>query len=1127
MKELLNAFNGGEISPLLAGRVDLPGLKRSCRILRNMVPGVTGGAFRRPPLLHVGMAGTDGARLIPFNASTGAAYQLELYASALRVWDTAGALVATLTAPWTVGQIYAVQFIQSNDVMWLVHPDVPVQELQRTVGGWTITAMPWAWPPLRTENLGATTITPSAMTGVGITLTASVALWEAGHVGSYWQISHFRDSSSVEVEAPLLPPASAYLSLFQQPIDGQQFAVNGQYYTFRTAVLAAYEVLIGATCDDTRDNIVDAIEATAGSAVYGPGTARNADVTAEDGGTTTGSASATGILTGNGTNSLCPSGTNVQVIVNGKKYRFEETNVDGGLDGADYNVKYGATEQASLQNLVAAINLTGTAGVTYSTATVINPDLTASLSASNQITLTAKTTGTAGNAITLAVNDSANATEPLSFSGATLFGGAATATCRVKLSARDLGEDGNGITLQASYVGTLTHDGTIPDNNSTVTVGAKTYTLKTALTPAANEVLIAGSADAAMLNLARAVNLTGTPGTDYGAATTINAESFAESTVTAANTIAIVSKSITGAAVALSASSVPNSHITASVATLAAVASAAVLSGGAEYDGESGWLRIKGAWTLTTLGRWQGTVYLEQRDAAGNAQVIRQLIGKLDTNRTISGTADDAVYLRVRVASVAGLESSDVPTPRFILEAVESIVHGLVQITAFGSSTSVTATVVSDLQSTDPTPNWREGAFSDVRGYPACVALHEERMIFAGHQSEPSKLWGSVAGDFRDFEETGLADGSWQWPFTSQQANPIRWLSSSRGLVIGTSGGERVWDSGEQGITPLNPPLQRQLTFNGSAAVIPATVGDVVLFVQAGGQCVLEYGYENASGSYIAPDLTQLVEHLTRDGIKAMAMQRAPFPVLWAVTNEGALLSCTYARREEVVGWAIHPVGGLVDSVSVCYGATGRADEVWIVVTRDGTRRIERLDPDHWTRLHAGGQLWHMDGAKVCAVVADVASGLSHLDGLTVKVLADGIQVADRAVIGGQVTVPGATEAIFGLANEAQLQPALFDFVTDTGSSVGRKFVCKKVHVRFYQTRECQYANTPGGETPYDVNMRDSVDDLEDAPPLFNGIRMVQVNGRFLDGVDVVFSASGIHPLNILNLVPEFELYGQ
>ena len=87
--------------------------------------------------------------------------------------------------------------------------------------------------------------------------------------------------------------------------------------------------------------------------------------------------------------------------------------------------------------------------------------------------------------------------------------------------------------------------------------------------------------------------------------------------------------------------------------------------------------------------------------------------------------------------------------------------------------------------------------------------------------------------------------------------------------------------------------------------------------------------------------------------------------------------------------------------------------------------------------------------------------------------------------------------------------------------------MCRKVHVRFYQSRECQYANSPGAETPYEVTFREAEDDADAPPALFNGLRAVQVNGRFLEGVDVVFSAAGIHPLNILNLVPEFELYGQ
>jgi hypothetical protein len=65
---------------------------------------------------------------------------------------------------------------------------------------------------------------------------------------------------------------------------------------------------------------------------------------------------------------------------------------------------------------------------------------------------------------------------------------------------------------------TLTSTGTA-GNNETVTVGNRTYTFKTALTGAANEVLIGADAAASIQNLKDAINRTGTPGTQYSAAT--------------------------------------------------------------------------------------------------------------------------------------------------------------------------------------------------------------------------------------------------------------------------------------------------------------------------------------------------------------------------------------------------------------------------------------------------------------------------------------------------------------------------------------------------------------------------------------------------------------------------------
>lgn len=68
---------------------------------------------------------------------------------------------------------------------------------------------------------------------------------------------------------------------------------------------------------------------------------------------------------------------------------------------------------------------------------------------------------------------------------------------------------------------TLTSSSTASDGE-TFTVGSRTYTLKTTLTGAANEILIGAAATNTLDNIKSAINGTGTPGTDYSAATVRN-----------------------------------------------------------------------------------------------------------------------------------------------------------------------------------------------------------------------------------------------------------------------------------------------------------------------------------------------------------------------------------------------------------------------------------------------------------------------------------------------------------------------------------------------------------------------------------------------------------------------------
>lgn len=103
--------------------------------------------------------------------------------------------LAEVTTPYLHTEVMAIQVAQSADVMYLVHPNHPPQKLSRT-GDITFTfeEVVFDWVPLLDENLDDTiTITASAVTG-SITLTASSALFDANHVGGFWQLSELAEA---------------------------------------------------------------------------------------------------------------------------------------------------------------------------------------------------------------------------------------------------------------------------------------------------------------------------------------------------------------------------------------------------------------------------------------------------------------------------------------------------------------------------------------------------------------------------------------------------------------------------------------------------------------------------------------------------------------------------------------------------------------------------------------------------------------------------------------------------------------------------------------------------------------------------------------------------------------------
>jgi hypothetical protein len=178
---------------------------------------------------------------------------------------------------------------------------------------------------------------------------------------------------------------------------------------------------------------------------------------------------------------LTSNGTNVSdgdtVTINTTVYRFKKTPVQA------YDVRIGSTAAESLANLKAAINLSGTMGVEYCVGTAAHTTVIATTLTATTLAVVARTIGTTANSY-----ETTETSSTLSWGAATMAGGVATTAATVTI-------------------------------NTTVYTAVKELSESFGLTAVANQVLWKTSEAVFLDNLKKAINGTGTAGSEYSTGT--------------------------------------------------------------------------------------------------------------------------------------------------------------------------------------------------------------------------------------------------------------------------------------------------------------------------------------------------------------------------------------------------------------------------------------------------------------------------------------------------------------------------------------------------------------------------------------------------------------------------------
>ena len=548
-----------------------------------------------------------------------------------------------------------------------------------------------------------------------------------------------------------------------------------------------------------------------------------------------------------------------------------------------------------------------------------------------------------------------------------------------------------------------------------------------------------------------------------------------------------------------------------------------------------------------------------------------------------------------------------------------------------GTSTGlnfIDSNITADFTNVPPVHSdpFARGAPNPATGtYPGTVAYFQERRAYGYTLNNPDTYYMTQPGAFLNMDSSipvSDSDAIIGTPW-AQQVNGIQFMiPMPGGLVVLTGRGAWQLNGGASAaLTPSDQTATPQ-AYNGcNDTVQPIVVNYDILYVQAKGSIVRDLSYNFFVNIYTGTDMTVLSNQLFTDHqIQQWAWSEEPYKVVWAIREDGVMLSLTYLKEQDVYGWSRHDTNGLW--VGSCSVTEPPVDAVYLIAKRyvqgSWVYYAERMDNRDWAQaedcwcvdaglsypmpqpnatLTAGaasgvatfnassavfsagnvGSIIRMGGGiatitnynSTTSVTANITqpitetlqndpnnmpipaasgnwsmtapvnviSGLNHLEGKTVAILADGGVIANQTVVLGTVTLPqAATAIVIGLPFTAQLQTLYLEpqGLQETSQSA-RKNVYS-VTVRMESSRGMTVGtNQPDASTqPNDATVpwtgmkqfkeRSANINAGSSIPLFTGDERINVPADWNTKGQVAIMQTYPLPSNVVGVITEYEI---
>ena len=444
-----------------------------------------------------------------------------------------------------------------------------------------------------------------------------------------------------------------------------------------------------------------------------------------------------------------------------------------------------------------------------------------------------------------------------------------------------------------------------------------------------------------------------------------------------------------------------------------------------------------------------------------------------------------------QIVNISGTVQSDKEEGKCVLTAQNNIFNsshvgqyiegngGRARITQYINAKKVNVSTESAFYNDTAVTGWvlitgYEDAWSSSRGYPACGAFYEGRLICAGSYSLPSTIWFSQTNNYFNFDISSSYDDD-AIDYTLDSYNQVNNIIPGRSLQIFTTAEEYICVQAlDEPITPKNITFKLQ-TAIGSQLHIPVYVIEGASYF-VNGSSLQQFIYNDSQSAYESNIVSIMSGHLIRNP-RDLAVRKeytnlgATF--LSIVNEDGSMTMVNILASQDIMGFSDISTNGKF------LNAGTDNNSIFVVVEREingqTVNYIERFVLD--SMLDANIVLYNQ---------GKTITGLDHLEGMEVSIVADEAIMAKKTVVNGTIEVERSSKKIeIGLYFDCYV----IDMPTQTpnkGPSSGLKKNVSQVVLQVSETNALQINDR-------DVPLRgfgpkDKGSPLDVPPPYYTGV---------------------------------------